>query len=297
MNLLEKILSQKGPLYGEKVSAVKPVHGGCIHNAWKITLESGREVFVKTSPSKCFKMLEFEAQGLNAINQKINKDFLIVPKPFSVEILDNTAILLMPWLDLQQGDERKLGQGLAILHKHSTDNNENRFGWDTDGFIGYSPQLGGWSESWGEFFVNMRLGPQIKMANKWGFNCINKEIYPKLIQYLERHNPMPSLVHGDLWKGNCAIHKNGKGIIFDPAVWFADREVDIAMTHLFGGFSNSFYEGYEEIWKLPDDNKERIDIYNLYHLLNHANLFGGNYKESCFLSLRKIKKFLDKRFF
>ena len=115
----------------------------------------------------------------------------------------------------------------------------------------------------------------------------------RLINFLEMHNPKPSLVHGDLWRGNAAIDRRGNGVIFDPAVWWADREVDISMTTLFGGFSEDFYKGYEEIWKLPSSYKERIEIYNLYHLLNHANMFGGTYEQQSLNTLKKISYFVE----
>ena len=109
---------------------------------------------------------------------------------------------------------------------------------------------------------------------------------------LDQHNPNPALVHGDLWSGNASIQSNGKAVIFDPAVWWADREVDLAMTRLFGGFSNEFYVGYESIFPIEESAKKRIDIYNLYHLLNHANIFGGSYKNQCLSSLKKLSNII-----
>ena len=130
----------------------------------------------------------------------------------------------------------------------------------------------------------------MKIAKLWGLD-INKfsELLSKLIDFLNEHSPSPSLVHGDLWKGNAAISEDKKGIIFDPAIWWADREVDIAMTKLFGGFSQDFYEAYETIWPLPKSATTRNDLYNLYHLLNHANIFSGSYRNQCLEILNKLK--------
>ena len=131
------------------------------------------------------------------------------------------------------------------------------------------------------------------MAKQWNLSFDHAKLGANLIKYLDKHNPIPCLVHGDLWNGNAAMHKNGKGILFDPATWWADREVDIAMTKLFGGFSQNFYESYERTWKLPKGYQERFEIYNLYHLLNHANLFGGGYKKRAITSIEKINSLLE----
>ncbi len=277
----------------EKIKEVKDVSGGCIHNALQIKLENGQKLFAKISPIKYYKMLDFEAEGLNHLNKYSNNDLLTIPNVLITQKLSTIAILLMPWMDLNIGNEKNLGKGLAILHKQSMLNSPNKFGLDIDGFIGSSPQLKGWMKSWGECFVKLRLTPQLNMAHKWFKGLENSNFESQLIKFLSKHQPKPSLVHGDLWKGNTAVQKNGKGIIFDPAIWWADREVDIAMTKLFGGFSNDFYEGYEEIWKLPSTYKERIDIYNLYHLFNHANIFGGSYRHQALTSLKKVSYLID----
>ena len=162
MNLLEEISSSQGPLCGQHIIQSHPVGGGCIHNAWKIKLETGQQFFAKTSLLKHFKMLEFEANGLATINQKIDKNFLIAPEPLAIQKLVSAAILIMPWLDLGEGNERNLGKGLALLHKQTAAEDSNTFGWGTDGFIGYSPQLGGWKENWGECFVKMRFYLKLK---------------------------------------------------------------------------------------------------------------------------------------
>ena len=292
--VLEEILSSKGTLTGEQVVKVIPITGGCTHSAWKLELKTGKQLFAKTCKKDDFAMLEFEANCLKALNKLIDKDFLTVPQPIITQKLVSSAILIMPWLTLQEGNEKKLGKGLALLHLESSKGYQESFGWGKDGFIGYSPQIAGWEESWGACFVKLRLHPQIKMASKWGLKFPFNKFSSKLVKYLDIHHPKPSLVHGDLWKGNAAVNEKGKGVLFDPAACWADREVDIGMTRLFGGFSKDFYNGYNEVWHLPKDYIDRIDIYNLYHVLNHANLFGGSYKNQSLSLLNKINIFLKK---
>ncbi|AAQ00765.1 MULTISPECIES: fructosamine kinase family protein [Prochlorococcus] len=292
--LREEVVSTKGPLSGEKIIEATAVTGGCIHDAWKIKLSTGEKFFAKTCPVENIGMLKYEEIGLASLNEKIDPNFLIIPKPIITQKLETAAILLMSWIDINRGNERKLGEGLALMHKHSAEHSQKSFGWQEDGFIGRSTQVGGWRKSWGECFVTLRLAPQLAMAEEWGL-CIQKDkLFSKLIEYLDKHDPQPSIVHGDLWKGNTGIHRDGKGIIFDPAIWWADREVDIAMTKLFGGFSIDFYNGYNETYPLAKSHEERSDIYNLYHLLNHANLFGGNYQQSSISTLDKITILLSK---
>ena len=292
--ILEEIETCINHFCGEKVEKINNVLGGCIHNALKIKLRNGQKLFAKISPLKYYNMLHFEAEGLNNLNRYINQEFITIPQALFTKKLSTISILVLPWMELGVGNEKTLGKGIAQLHLESSKHNINQFGWDLDGFIGTSPQLKGWMRSWGECFVMLRLSPQLKMAKNWikDFNKPNFE--SKLINFLNKHQPEPSLVHGDLWKGNTAVQQNGKGIIFDPAVWWADREVDIAMTKLFGGFSEDFYKGYEEIWKLPASYEERIEIYNLYHLLNHGNMFGGAYKQQSFNTLKRIYSLVDK---
>ena len=293
--VLNEILNSKILIAGEEVVKMIPISGGCIHNAWRLELQKGKQLFAKTCKKNDFAMLEFESSCLTALNKVIDKDLLTVPQPIITQKLVSSAILIIPWLNLIEGNEKKLGNGLALLHLKTSKGDQGKFGWGKDGFIGYNPQIAGWEKSWGTCFVKLRLIPQIQMAAKWGLNFPLNEFSSKLIKYLDLHNPKPSLVHGDLWKGNSAVNENnGKGVIFDPASWWADREVDIGMTRLFGGFSKGFYNAYNEIWPLPDDYENRIDIYNLYHVLNHANLFGGAYKKQSLSLLNQVNTFLKK---
>jgi fructosamine-3-kinase len=158
-------------------------------------------------------------------------------------------------------------------------NSEYRFGWHRNNTIGSTPQINDWCENWADFFAEKRIGYQLKLANRRGGSFTNsQEIIEKIRKNLANHYPSPSLVHGDLWSGNAGFTNNGQGVIFDPAYYYGDREVDIAMTELFGGFPATFYQGYNQQWALDDGYNQRKTIYNLYHILNHFNLFGGGYE-------------------
>ncbi len=293
-SLLREVLSGKeGPLAGETITKISSVAGGCIHQAWRLELKNGTDFFCKTASLEAFPMLEFEKEGLKGLKKFADPTWLEVPHPIALEKTNNTAFLLMPWLNLSSGDQGSLGTGLALLHKKSSENNLGKFGWGSDGFIGSGPQPKGWGTQWGNFFVNLRLIPQIQIANQWGLEIEPiRPLLQFLISFLESHHPLPSLVHGDLWSGNSAINSDGRGILFDPAIWWADREVDLAMTRLFGGYSREFYESYSKIWPLGALAEKRIEVYNLYHLLNHANLFGGSYKNQCISTIKRLNDLL-----
>jgi len=147
--------------------------------------------------------------------------------------------------------------------------------------------------AWGDAFVTLRLIPQLQLATNWGLDL--DELEPLLAAtrvWLDQHQPLPCLVHGDLWGGNASVLADGRGALIDPACWWADREVDLAMTCLFGGFSSRFYEGYQKEWPLDPNYEGRIDVYNLYHLLNHANLFGGGYQKQCLTAINAMRSML-----
>jgi len=289
--ILQKALLQiKGEVSCSFIKKVDSLTGGCIHKTWRLELNDGRYLFAKTAKTEDFPKLKFEAEGLKSLNKFVDQALIIIPQPLILEKLDHSSVLLLPWLDLTNGDQTVLGKALALLHKSSTNQNPEKYGWEYPGYIGSSPQLEGSKNNWGECFVRLRLLPQLKIGKKWGLNLSYWEnILTPLSVFLEDHKPKPSLVHGDLWSGNAAIQRNGKAVIFDPAVWWADREVDIAMTKLFGGFSQEFYKSYESVWPLPSSAYKRVEIYNLYHLLNHANIFGGSYKSQCLSTLENIK--------
>ena len=275
-------------LEGASLVSCRALGGGCSQQAWQLRLSDGRSLFAKQGAEA---MLAVEARGLEALHAAADPADLVVPRPLVVVPTSHSrSVLLLPWLDLVGGDQAGLGKGLARLHRTSAQQSPGRFGWASEGFIGLGPQPAGWRDRWGEAFVQLRLWPQLQLARAWGL-----EVSPHaswlvaLAEWLDGHHASPSLVHGDLWGGNAGVLADGRGALIDPACWWADREVDLAMTHLFGGFGRSFYQAYEQEWPLPLGASDRRMIYNLYHLLNHANLFGGGYGQQCREAIRHLE--------
>ncbi|MEB3157666.1 MAG: fructosamine kinase family protein [Cyanobacteriota bacterium] len=266
-----------------------PVGGGCIHHAWCLRTAGGGRLFAKTTAADRLPLLEAEAEGLEALGQ-VAPPGLVVPQPLALGQAGPEAVLVLPWLDLARGEGRpgswgECGANLARLHRRGLPPGREGarpqgFGWPRDNFIGASPQQNGWRQDWAVFFITCRLRPQLTWLEKGGRPLAGgTSLLERLLKRLAPHKPDPCLVHGDLWSGNAALLADGRGSLFDPAVHRGDREVDLAMARLFGGVPEAFFQGYQEEWPLPEGWRERQAIYNLYHLLNHANLFGGTYKK------------------
>ena len=289
--LIQKALSSSNKVSKNSlIEKIIPVGGGCIHKAWCIHFQNGKRVFAKSNHIDNINMFKFESECLSVLKKFANKSYICVPKTLDLISYQNLSILFLEWIDFKQCQQNHLGKGLALLHKSSSEWCQKNFGWEEEGFIGSSTQTRGWDSNWGEFFVNYRLRPQLIQAKVWGVRVDEYEdVLIYLSSYLNNHHPRTSIVHGDLWSGNCGSTKNGLGSLYDPASYWADREVDISMTKLFGGFNREFYKGYEEIWPLDKFSKDRADIYNLYHLLNHANMFGGSYKENSLKILKDLR--------
>ena len=276
-----------------KYSVVKkiiPIEGGCIHRGWSIHFQNDKRVFAKSNHIDNINMFRFESECLLTLKQYANSSYIYIPQPLDLITHENISVLCLEWLDLAESNQNILGKGLALMHKSSSKDNKKNFGWETEGFIGSNPQIGGYYNNWGKFFINYRLRPQLQKAARWGLDIDDYEdILLYFALYLNNHNPKICLLHGDLWSGNCGIIKNGLGTLYDPSSYWGDREVDISMTKLFGGFSSNFYKSYEEVWPLEKSAEERIEVYNLYHILNHANIFGGYYKESSISILNNLR--------
>ena len=289
--LIQKALSTSNKVRNNSlIEKIIPVGGGCIHRAWCIHFQNGKRVFAKSNHIDNINMFKFESECLSVLKKFANKSYICVPKTLDLISYENLSLLFLEWIDFKQCQQNHLGKGLALLHKSSSEWCQKNFGWEKEGFIGSSTQTRGWDSNWGEFFVNYRLRPQLIQAKVWGVRVDEYEdVLIYLSSYLNNHHPRTSIVHGDLWSGNCGSTKNGLGSLYDPASYWADREVDISMTKLFGGFNREFYKGYEEIWPLDKFSKDRTDIYNLYHLLNHANIFGGSYKENSLKILKDLR--------
>ena len=220
-------------------------------------------------------MLAAEAEGLRAIAQT---GAIRVPQVIASGEAEGAAFLVLEWLDIIEGGrDAALGHALARMHAATSP----RFGWHRDNTIGATPQANAWSDDWCAFFRDRRLRPQLELAGRNGHRGTLRRDGPRLLDHiprlLEGHRPIASLLHGDLWAGNAGQLRDGTPVIFDPAAYYGDREADLAMTALFGGFGAAFYATYAAAMPLPAGNETRRTLYNLYHVLNHLNLFGAAY--------------------
>ncbi|MEY2985165.1 MAG: hypothetical protein RLZZ568_1782 [Cyanobacteriota bacterium] len=250
------------------------VSGGCINQGY--CLRGGQQqYFVKINQANQLAMFQTEALGLEQIAAT---DTIRVPQPICYGSEGSQSYLVLEWLAFGRGNRDswyRLGQQLAALHQAE---GSDQFGWQCENVIGATPQLNPWTDSWAEFFAEQRLGYQLRLARRKGGDFPDPEtIGPRVKALLGDRQPRPALVHGDLWSGNAAILSSGEPAILDPATYYGDPEVDIAMTELFGGFPAPFYQGYNAVSPLDRGYQRRKTIYNAYHILNHFNLFGGGY--------------------
>jgi fructosamine-3-kinase len=253
----------------------RPVSGGDISSAWLLDAPD-QSIFLKTGPASSYEMFAAEAEGLSELAQA---NAVRVPGVLAFGEHAGSAFVALEWLRLDNADstcERLLGQQLAAMHRTT----RPQCGWHRDNTIGLTPQHNPWSDDWIEFYREHRLGYQLELAASNGFTgALQREgarLLKRLPIFFENYSPVESLLHGDLWGGNWACSE-GQPVIFDPAVYYGDRETDLAMTRLFGGFGKAFYEAYESSWPLQPGYRERMDLYQLYHVLNHLNLFGSGY--------------------
>jgi len=253
------------------------VGGGCINSAEVLAGTDGRSCFVKFNQAERLPMFEAEAEGLRDIAAS---NSVRCPLPVTHGMAGHQAFLVLEYLELagrgNSASDRRLGHQLAALHRVTAD----RFGWRRDNTIGATPQVNTRERDWLPFFREHRLRFQLERAAKHGaphLLATGERLLDVLPAFFSDYRPLPSLLHGDLWGGNHGALRDGTPVIFDPAVYFGDREADLAMTELFGGFGSGFQSAYRESWPLDPGYRVRRDLYNLYHVLNHFNLFGGGY--------------------
>ncbi len=256
----------------------QPISGGSINQAYLIT--NGQEqYFVKLNQSNLVEMFAAEAKGLSEIAGTAT---IKVPTVICWGVADDRSYLVLEYLDLIDNatpqNWNQMGRNLAAMHRVRI-SPDRQFGWHIDNTIGSTPQVNTWDDNWAKFFTNHRIGYQLQLAQSNGGKFPRAEqLIAKIPSLLANYRPKPSLVHGDLWSGNAGFTTAGIPVIFDPATYWGDREVDVAMAALFGGFPNAFFQGYADVYPLDPDYSTRKILYDLYHILNHHNLFGGNYQ-------------------
>lgn len=251
------------------------VSGGCINQCWRITDSNHEKWFVKTNQPSKLDMFSAESAGLNEIYRSQS---IRTPKSICYGSTPDFSYHVIEFIPFQPtSHQSKLGKELAKMHRVSTD----YYGWTQNNTIGLTPQVNNINLCWVNFWKNERLLYQLNLALKNGYPHKFYEsgllLYEKIACFFTSYQPKPSLLHGDLWGGNVAFDANGNPVIFDPAVYFGDREADIAMTELFGGFDDEFYSSYNQYFALEHGYRTRKSLYNVYHILNHFNLFKGGY--------------------
>jgi fructosamine-3-kinase len=270
--IVESVQAAGGPRL--EPGRVRGVGGGCIHETYRVESPDAGAAFVKLNDASHADSFACEADGLAALARA---DAVRVPAVLARGVAGGLAYLVLEWIDLHAPDaaaRASLGARLAGLHRTLGP----RHGWHGDNFIGLTPQPNGWSDDWTAFVRERRIGHTAR------------PLLARLERLFAGYRPAPSLLHGDLWAGNWLADADGNPVLFDPAVHYGDRESDLAMTELFGGFGAPFYEAYAAAWPLDAGYPERRDLYQLYHVLNHLNLFGGGYLAT---ARRLVERLLD----
>ncbi|MCF7970906.1 MAG: fructosamine kinase family protein [Methylococcaceae bacterium] len=255
---------------------VEPMHGGDINRVYRLQ-SSTQSYFVKLNKADLLMMFEVEALGLHDL---ASTHTLRIPEPICSGTAGENAFLVLEYVvlhSLSKRSQQQLGEQLARLHQIQQD----YFGWHHDNYIGSNLQKNSRKNDWVHFWQEQRLAVQFELAKKNGYTgklqALGAELYELVPQFFSSYQPSASLLHGDLWSGNASADEQGQAIIYDPACYYGDREADIAMTELFGGYSHDFYAAYDAVWPLDSGYKARKSLYNLYHILNHLNLFGSGY--------------------
>ncbi len=282
----QKVADNLGDTIGKNIifTTKTPVFGGDINQAWKVTDAHQQHWFIKTNQPSLLPMFEAEAKGLDEI---VQTNTIRAPKHYCSGTTAEFSYLVLEYIELSSlANPAQAGEQLAKMHQFTATTLFNPeqstlYGWAINNTIGSTPQSNQPHKSWESFYKKERLLFQLNLAksNNYPTNAYEKGLLlaDNLSCFFDRYTPKASLLHGDLWGGNCASDNNGNAVIFDPAVYFGDRETDLAMTELFGGFGADFYASYNKHYPLDRDYKTRKNLYNLYHILNHFNLFGGSY--------------------
>jgi fructosamine-3-kinase len=265
------VRAQLGPL-----TALQATGGGDTHATFRATLGDGRSLFVKHSP----RVHPFEAEARGLLAMRASGTSLVVPEPLAWD----AHHLVLPWLEPgPRAPDAELGEGLAVLHRHTAP----AFGFDVDGSCGATLQANPWTEDWPSFFVDHRMRP---LLTRLQLSSVERAAADRLLAALPERlvtDEPPALVHGDLWSGN-HLHVAGGHALVDPAAHFAHREFELGMMRWLGGFGPAVYDAYHGSWPLPHGWRDRVAIYRFYHVLNHAVLFGGGYRQEAVATVLRL---------
>lgn len=268
------------------IESAEMVMGGDINRSYSLSTQDNEKVFIKCNEKNKLAMFKAEALGLEAL-AKTNT--IRVPEVLFYGQNNAESFLVLEHLTLsKKRNETILGKQLAALHRHT----QSKFGWHIDNTIGVTSQINTACNSWVEFWIRNRLRPQLNIAkrNNCGIHLskLGEQLIEKCPSLFSNHQPQASLLHGDLWGGNSAGLADGTPVIFDPAIYYGDREVDLAMMELFGGYDKNCYDAYNDAYPIEAGYGLRKLFYNLYHILNHFNLFGSGYHQQSVNIMEKL---------
>jgi len=273
LQLVQQLLTDK---IGQKINRLEasPVSGGDINRAYRLS-DGRQQFFIKTNSADRLAMFQAEMYGLDEI-QRSNS--IRAPRAIACGITAEHAFIVMEYLELSgKPDSMRMAQQLATMHQCTQD----QFGLAIDNTIGSTPQANELAPDWVCFWQQRRLGYQLSLAktNGYGNELFDSgmRLNQRIGHFFHDYSPLPSLLHGDLWSGNQAADSAGNPVIYDPACYYGDHEADLAMMELFGSPGQKFFKAYDEVFPIDAGYSQRRELYNLYHILNHANLFGGSY--------------------
>jgi fructosamine-3-kinase len=276
----QKLIAELGAAFA--AARFEPSGTGCINETWAARASGADPIFIKLGSAGALSMYEQEIAGLQALRvcQAIRVPRVYFCAPLAIESGGNAAILVLEFIalsSLRARDDAAVGAALAQLH----DNHGDAFGFTADNVIGRTPQINDWRQDWWDFWCQNRLQPQRRLAQLRGMRAGLLEKIDQLIERIPRHfgehQPQPSLLHGDLWSGNLAVDEQGHPVLFDPAVYYGDSETDLAMLRMFGGVRPAVFDAYHRQRPVQPGQEQRRPLYDLYHWLNHFNLFGVGY--------------------
>jgi fructosamine-3-kinase len=263
---------------------VRQVTSGDSHRAFTVS-DGKQHFFIKINEKLHLANFNGEVEGLEHLT---STELFKIPKVICTGTVSDHSFLVLEYIQIESGTKDnwfQFGQNLAQLHKNHT---QKMYGWQEDNFIGLTVQPNCWQNNWSVFFSEQRIGFILQLLLEKGHDLADIDRVVNTVKsLLKGHHPKASMLHGDLWQGNTGFHK-GQPVLYDPAFYFGDRETDLAMSELFGRFPDPFYQGYSDKWPIDADYLFRKPVYQLYHVLNHALLFGGHYLNSARSTLKNL---------